>query len=44
MKKGFLSVGHLPTLFASFFYFDMSFMVRWRRMWAAAAELGSACI
>src|SRR5258705_884792 len=27
MKKGFLSVGHLPTLFASFFYFDMSFMV-----------------
>jgi MFS transporter, NNP family, nitrate/nitrite transporter len=27
MKKGFLSAGHLPPLFASFLYFDMSFMV-----------------
>src|SRR5258708_7635070 len=35
MKKGFLSVGHLPTLFASFFYFDMSFMV-----WVLFGPLG----
>jgi MFS transporter, NNP family, nitrate/nitrite transporter len=35
MKKGFLSVGHLPTLFASFFYFDMSFMV-----WVMLGPLG----
>src|SRR6267154_1450047 len=35
MKKGFLSVGHLPTLFASFFYFDMSFMV-----WVLLGPLG----
>ena len=27
MKKGFLQAGHLPTLFASFLYFDLSFMV-----------------
>jgi NNP family nitrate/nitrite transporter-like MFS transporter len=27
MKKGFLTAGHLPTLFASFLYFDLSFMV-----------------
>jgi len=25
--KGFLQAGHLPTLFAAFFYFDISFMV-----------------
>lgn len=35
MKKGFLAVGHLPTLFASFFYFDMSFMV-----WVLLGPLG----
>jgi len=35
MKKGFLSVGHLPTLFASFLYFDMSFMV-----WVMLGPLG----
>src|SRR5258706_10605627 len=35
MKQGFLSVGHLPTLFASFFYFDMSFMV-----WVLLGPLG----
>src|SRR6266851_5083694 len=35
MKKGFLSVGHVPTLFASFFYFDMSFMV-----WVVLGPLG----
>ncbi len=27
MHKGFLKAGHLPTLFASFLYFDLSFMV-----------------
>jgi NNP family nitrate/nitrite transporter-like MFS transporter len=27
MKAGFLKAGHLPTLFASFLYFDLSFMV-----------------
>jgi MFS transporter, NNP family, nitrate/nitrite transporter len=35
MKKGFFCVGHLPTLFASFFYFDMSFMV-----WVMLGPLG----
>ncbi len=35
MKQGFLSAGHLPTLFASFFYFDMSFMV-----WVLLGPLG----
>src|ERR1700745_2402408 len=35
MKKGFFSVGHLPTLFAAFFYFDMSFMV-----WVMLGPLG----
>jgi NNP family nitrate/nitrite transporter-like MFS transporter len=35
MAKGFLSVGHLPTLFAAFFYFDMSFMV-----WVLLGPLG----
>jgi MFS transporter, NNP family, nitrate/nitrite transporter len=35
MKKGFFCVGHLPTLFASFFYFDMSFMV-----WVLLGPLG----
>jgi NNP family nitrate/nitrite transporter-like MFS transporter len=27
MRKGFMKAGHLPTLFAAFLYFDMSFMV-----------------
>jgi len=27
MHKGFTTAGHLPTLFAAFLYFDMSFMV-----------------
>src|SRR5262252_577783 len=35
MKRGFLSVGHVPTLFASFLYFDMSFMV-----WVMLGPLG----
>ncbi len=35
MATGFLSVGHLPTLFAAFFYFDMSFMV-----WVLLGPLG----
>src|SRR5215467_9780837 len=35
MRKGFFSVGHLPTLFASFLYFDLSFMV-----WVMLGPLG----
>jgi NNP family nitrate/nitrite transporter-like MFS transporter len=35
MATGFLSAGHLPTLFAAFFYFDMSFMV-----WVLLGPLG----
>ncbi|HEY1414179.1 MAG TPA: nitrate/nitrite transporter [Rhodopila sp.] len=37
MHKGFLKVGHLPTLLASFFYFDLSFMV-----WVLLGPLGVA--
>ncbi len=35
MAAGFLAAGHLPTLFAAFFYFDMSFMV-----WVLLGPLG----
>src|ERR1700739_5103032 len=35
MGTGFLAAGHLPTLFAAFFYFDMSFMV-----WVLLGPLG----
>jgi MFS transporter, NNP family, nitrate/nitrite transporter len=35
MATGFLAAGHLPTLFAAFFYFDMSFMV-----WVLLGPLG----
>ena len=37
MHKGFFKAGHLPTLFAAFFYFDMSFMV-----WVLLGPLGVA--
>jgi NNP family nitrate/nitrite transporter-like MFS transporter len=37
MHKGFLKAGHLPTLFASFLYFDLSFMV-----WVLLGPLGIA--
>jgi len=37
MNKGFLKAGHLPTLFASFLYFDLSFMV-----WVLLGPLGVA--
>jgi NNP family nitrate/nitrite transporter-like MFS transporter len=37
MHKSFLKVGHLPTLLASFFYFDLSFMV-----WVLLGPLGVA--
>src|SRR5271165_6446801 len=37
MHKGFLKAGHLPTLFASFLYFDLSFMV-----WVILGPLGVA--
>ena len=35
IDKGFLRAGHMPTLLASFFYFDMSFMV-----WVMLGPLG----
>ncbi len=35
MRKGFMKAGHLPTLFAAFLYFDMSFMV-----WVMLGPLG----
>jgi NNP family nitrate/nitrite transporter-like MFS transporter len=37
MHKGFLKAGHLPTLLASFLYFDVSFMV-----WVLLGPLGVA--
>jgi MFS transporter, NNP family, nitrate/nitrite transporter len=37
MHKGFLKAGHLPTLFVSFLYFDLSFMV-----WVILGPLGVA--
>jgi len=35
VNKGFLKAGHLPTLFAAFLYFDLSFMV-----WVILGPLG----
>ena len=35
MNRAFLKVGHLPTLFAAFLYFDLSFMV-----WVLLGPLG----
>ncbi len=35
IKRAFLKAGHLPTLFAAFFYFDMAFMV-----WVILGPLG----
>ena len=35
MTKGFLKAGHLPTLFAAFLYFDLSFMT-----WVILGPLG----
>src|ERR1700742_4649233 len=37
MHKKFLQAGHLPTLFASFLYFDLSFMA-----WVLLGPLGVA--
>ena len=37
MHKGFLKAGHLPTLFAAFLYFDVSFMT-----WVLLGPLGVA--
>lgn len=37
MHKNFLKAGHLPTLFAAFLYFDLSFMV-----WVILGPLGVA--
>jgi nitrate/nitrite transporter NarK len=35
MNKSFWQAGHTPTLFAAFFYFDLSFMV-----WVLLGPLG----
>lgn len=35
MNRGFLRAGHVPTLFAAFLYFDVSFMV-----WVILGPLG----
>ena len=35
IDKSFFRAGHMPTLLASFFYFDMSFMV-----WVVLGPLG----
>ena len=37
MDAGFWKAGHRPTLFAAFFYFDLSFMV-----WVLLGSLGVA--
>src|SRR5262249_28096856 len=37
VHKGFLKAGHLPTLFAAFLYFDLSFMT-----WVLLGPLGVA--
>ena len=37
IDRAFLKAGHPPTLFAAFFYFDMSFMV-----WVLLGPLGVA--
>jgi NNP family nitrate/nitrite transporter-like MFS transporter len=37
MSKGFMKAGHMPTLFAAFLYFDLSFMV-----WVLLGPLGVA--
>jgi NNP family nitrate/nitrite transporter-like MFS transporter len=40
IKREFLKAGHLPTLFAAFFYFDMSFMV-WVMLGSLAVQMSA---
>src|SRR5262252_2257032 len=40
IDKSFLRAGHLPTLLAAFFYFDMSFMV-WVLLGALAVQMSA---
>lgn len=40
MQKSFWQAGHTPTLFASFFYFDLSFMV-WVMLGPLAVQIAS---
>lgn len=40
MQKSFWDVGHKPTLFASFFYFDLSFMV-WVMLGPLAVQIAA---
>ena len=39
-SNDFLKAGHLPTLLAAFFYFDMSFMV-WVMLGALAVQMSA---
>src|SRR5688572_419868 len=41
INKDFLKAGHLPTLLAAFFYFDMSFMV-WVLLGALAVQMSAS--
>ena len=41
MNKGFLKAGHLPTLFAAFLYFDLSFMA-WVILGPLAVQIAAA--
>src|SRR6185503_19398336 len=40
INRAFLKAGHLPTLLAAFFYFDMSFMV-WVLLGALAVQMSA---
>ena len=40
VNREFLKAGHLPTLLAAFFYFDMSFMV-WVLLGALAVQMSA---
>src|SRR5678816_1005796 len=40
IKRDFLKAGHLPTLLAAFFYFDMSFMV-WVMLGPLAVQMSA---
>ena len=42
INRDFLKAGHLPTLLAAFFYFDMSFMV-WVMLGALAVQMSADC-
>ncbi|MEI9987663.1 MAG: hypothetical protein WDN69_33725 [Aliidongia sp.] len=43
MTRGFLKAGHMPTLFAAFLYFDLSFMA-WVILGPLAVQIAKDCI